>query len=273
MRSSLCPSGFRLVSVTSRRGLALVSILAALAVLPSGAGAAARGHRLKAFASCSNFVHYARRHAVNGLATRGEPIPVDLPVTRGPMPPGTVVPETAPSSPAAGGGAGQDFSTTNVQESGVDEPDQVKTDGKTIFAAENGRLYAVDARSDSPKLLDSIDLNGFGQELLLSGDKLLVLSGSPIIYTALPPVRGVPQQGARAALAPYVPSQQSTLSLVDVSDPSNLKIEKTMSVDGGYLTARMTGQTARVIFSATPRVMPLLERAVPAALHPRIAST
>ena len=39
---------------------------------------------------------------------------------------------------------GVDYSGTNVQEEGVDEPDLVKTDGKTLFALANGNLDAVD---------------------------------------------------------------------------------------------------------------------------------
>jgi uncharacterized secreted protein with C-terminal beta-propeller domain len=133
-----CTSGFTLATVKVRTWLILVALVASLAAIPAPAGAARAKHRLKAFGSCSRFVHYARRHALNELKTRGVPMGVPLPV-RAPAPnngPVTVQGESAPAS----GGAGQDFSTTNVQEAGVDEPDEVKTDGKTIFAAENGRL-------------------------------------------------------------------------------------------------------------------------------------
>ena len=168
--------------------------------------------------------------------------------------------ESAPSAPAAG----QDFSGTNVQEAGVDEPDQVKTDGKRIFVAENGRLYALDARSDPPKLLGSIPLEGYGQELLLAGDRLLVMSGAPIAY---------PIGLVRAALVPQIAPQASTITLVDVSDASSMKVLKTMSVGGGYLSARLTGHTARVIFSATPQVLPVLQSAGTGAQRPKIART
>ena len=260
------------------RGLLLIcALVASLAALPAPAGAAASKHRLRAFAACSNFVHYARRHAPRELVTRGVPIPFDMPVTRAPAPQndnGVVMPESAPTS---GGGAGQDFSTTNVQEAGVDEPDQVKTDGKRMFVAENGQLYALDVRSDPPKLLGTLQLNGYGDQLLLDGDQLLVLGGSPIYYGRggpLPPetVRGgAPAPAAQAALVPINLQQQSTLMLVDVSDPKAMKVEKSMSVDGGYLTARMTGDTARVIFSATPRLLPVLQTAAAPAQRPKIA--
>jgi len=72
---------------------------------------------------------------------------------------------------------GVDYSGTNVQEEGVDEPDIVKTDGNTLFAVANGRLNAVDVSDPTPRLLDTLALNpAMGHELLLHGDRLLVLS-------------------------------------------------------------------------------------------------
>ena len=42
------------------------------------------------------------------------------------------------------GGSVPDFSGTNVQELGVDEPDIVKTDGRRIFAVTDRTLRVVD---------------------------------------------------------------------------------------------------------------------------------
>jgi uncharacterized secreted protein with C-terminal beta-propeller domain len=275
MSTSSWLTGFTLASVRARTWLTIASLATALAVLPAGAGAAPRKHRLHAFASCSSFVHYARRHARSELVTRGVPGPVPLPV-RAPQPQnGTSAPqaEGAPSTPVAG----QDFSGTNVQEAGVDEPDEVKTDGKRIFVAQNGRLYAIDARTSPPKLLGSIPLDGYNQELLLSGDRLLVLSGDPIAYpidVSVPPAIGVaPTLQAQASVLPRMPAQSSTVTLVDVSDPTAMKVLKTMSVNGGYLDARLTGHTARVVFSATPRILPVLQSAAAGSRRSRIART
>ena len=73
---------------------------------------------------------------------------------------------------------GVDYSGTNVQEQGVDEPDIVKTNGKTLFALANGQLNAVDvtrraSRASSTRC--TLD-GGWSHELLLYGDRLLVLS-------------------------------------------------------------------------------------------------
>ena len=95
---------------------------------------------------------------------------------------------------------GVDFSGTNVQEEGVDEPDIVKTDGNTLFALANGKLNAVDVSSAKPRLLDTLTLDpGQSHELLLHGDRLLVLSRGG--YWAEP----MPAMASR--MMPYAPAQ------------------------------------------------------------------
>ena len=86
---------------------------------------------------------------------------------------------------------GVDFSGTNVQEEGVDEPDLVKTNGETLFAVANGLLNAVDVGGDAPRLLDTLKLDsGWSHELLLHGDRLLVLSRGGYWAEPLPGDRG-----------------------------------------------------------------------------------
>jgi uncharacterized secreted protein with C-terminal beta-propeller domain len=237
--------------VAPRRALALVALTAgALAGLTPAADAKRRAD-LKEFPSCGGFVHYARGHALRELRTMGSPgvMPIGMPIrTDGQAPPQAKL-------PASGGGSAPDYSGTNVQEAGVDEPDIVKTDGKTIFTIENGRLIAVDARSDTPVILGSLVLDSFGGELLLDGNRLLVLSSSGYSTTFSDVV--APSPAARkAAPAYYVPA--STLTEIDVSDPAAMKVVKTMSVDGSYVSARLNGHTARVVFSAIPQAIPML---------------
>ena len=69
---------------------------------------------------------------------------------------------TAPPSPSASGAkeAAPTYSTTNVQEEGVDEPDVVKTDGVTIFTVVGQTLYAVAASGPgAPRIVGSLALS------------------------------------------------------------------------------------------------------------------
>ncbi len=137
---------------------------------------------------------------------------------------------------------GVDFSGTNVQEEGVDEPDLVKTNGKTLFAVANGKLRAVDVAGLRPRLLDSLPLGAsLSHELLLHGDRLLVLSRGGYWIEPLPAMA--------ARMAPYQPAN-SVLSEVDVSDPAKLRLVRTLTLDGSYVAARLVGSVARIVAAA-----------------------
>ena len=230
-----------------------VAILAA-----SSAGAASRSPesravRLRSFGTCAQFLAYARSHAKglvgpNGL--RGYPGPLTA-----------VPPEAAAPVQADGGVPGVDFSTTNVQEAGVDEPDIVKTDGSAIFSLAQGRIWAIDVSGSKPRLSGSLQLDqGWNAQLLLYGKHLLVLSGG-----GGPPI--VPR-GAGSILP--IRGAGTVLTEIDVSDPSSMRVVRTMSVDGGYLSARLVGSTARVVITSTP-YLPLVYQGQKGAETPAAA--
>ena len=147
---------------------------------------------------------------------------------------------------------GVDFSGTNVQEEGVDEPDLVKTDGNTLFAVANGKLNAVDVRDPKPRLLDSLALDaGTNHELLLHGDRLMVLSRGGYWIEPLPAIA--------ARMAPFQPAQ-SALSEIDVSDPKRLRPVRTLTLDGSYVAARLVGGSVRIVTSAqVPSKLPFVQ--------------
>ncbi len=42
------------------------------------------------------------------------------------------------------------------------------------------------------------------------------------------------------------------LSEIDVSDPAAMSVVRTLRVEGGYVSARLAGETARVVVSSFP---------------------
>ncbi len=230
-----------------------VAILAASSASAAPRSAEARAVRLRSFGTCSQFLGYARSHAKglvgpNGL--RGYPGPLTA-----------VPPEAAAPVQADSGVPGVDFSTTNVQETGVDEPDIVKTDGSTIFSLAQGKVWAVDVSGSKPRLAGSLQLDqGWNAQLLLYGKHLLVLSGGggpPILL-----------RGAESLLPIRVAG--TMLTDVDVSDPSSMHVVRTMSVEGAYLSARLVGSTARVVITSTP-YLPLVYQGQKGAETPAAA--
>ncbi|HZO98558.1 MAG TPA: beta-propeller domain-containing protein [Gaiellaceae bacterium] len=221
----------------TRLRILLPLALAALAV--AAPASAARSGRLVAFRSCPDLLGYAKAQAGRfvGPYGLGAPLAVDKLAVPG------AARATAPAASAdSAPQEGVDYSGTNVQETGVDEPDLVKTNGNTLFAAAAGQLQSVDVTGKTPKLLDTLKLDdGWSHELLLSGTHLLVLSRGG--YWAEP----LPATAAR--MLPIRPSS-STLTEVDVSDPSDLRVVKTLTLDGAYVDARMIGTTVRVVSSS-----------------------
>jgi uncharacterized secreted protein with C-terminal beta-propeller domain len=241
------------------RRLLLLAALVALSIAAAtlggttahSAGAAAKP-RLTSFGSCGQLLGYARAQTARFVGPYGLGAAV-----------ATGMPELAAPAATTAKRAeqGVDFSGTNVQEEGVDEPDIVKTDGKTLFAVAGGRLNAVDVDGPRPRLLDSLALErDLGHELLLQGDRLLVLSRGGYWIEPLP--------GIAARIAPYQP-QKSVLAEVDVSDPARLRLVRTLELDGSYVAARLVGSSARIVTaSQIPAALPFTQPkdATPAAM-------
>ena len=202
---------------------------------------AAKRLRLESFGSCTGLIRYGRRYAQRGPGA-GPPVlfaedlsPQPPPLLRGPDGgPVPVAPLALEAEDATGGGDAGD-SRTNVQEAGVDEPDIVKSANGRIFAVAGERLHAVD--STGPSMLDSLDLEGRSHQLLLSNDRLLVISQAPPI--------------GHDERAPEV----TVLTEVDVSDPAAMKVLRTERIRGVHVSSRLTGHTARVVVWSRPRAV------------------
>jgi len=156
--------------------------------------------------------------------------------------------EEAALAPAAGDAAvGAGPTGTNVQEEGVDEPDLVKTDGRRAVAVANGRLQVVDLGAGEPRISASVDLPDGAGELLLDGDRVLVLSRGAGEVIPL---------GLTARSVPAWPSTSSTLTLVDIGDPGAPTVVGTVQLDGDYRSARLADGTARIVIDTAPTGLP-----------------
>ena len=222
-----------------KKDAAILAVVAATSVAllaASGSGAAAPdaaakgGARLQAFGSCSDLLAYAKQHA--------------LPLV-GPWGFGGLGGPPAMAGPAAGGRRGgrrpreSDYSTTNVQEEGVDEPDLVKSNGSTLFVVRADRLFAVDVRARKPRLAGSLQLPRVEATSCFS-----TATGCSSSRAAAH-TRSTPVCRDRRRSGPTCP--QSTLIEVDVSDPGAMRIVRSLELDAEYLSARLVGSVARVV--------------------------
>ncbi len=137
---------------------------------------------------------------------------------------------------AGGGEEGVDFSGTNVQEAGVDEPDQVKTDGEFLYLVRGSRLLIYAAADLS--LQSETALGLYGAQLLLDGDRLAVIGTR---WGALP--------GAQPADVPerFARTNKAQIAVYDVSDRAAPQQQRLTVVEGEIITARLVEGTARVV--------------------------
>ena len=205
---------------------------------------------LKAFKSCDALRKHYRRHR-NALGFRG-----------GHLPP--MAAEDFAGAPGTGGGAQGAApqqaapSSTNVQEAGVDEPDLVKAHGDTIFALDDGRLFAVDVSGEAPVIAGSLKLPGgedslfYGEgQLLIHGDRALVIAPSTSSYSG------------------YGFGTATRITEVAIGDPANMEVRRTSLAEGSFVSARLTGETARLVIS-TPPPLRVAAKGKGRALVPRV---
>ncbi len=153
--------------------------------------------------------------------------------------------------PAAAGGptdtsqSALPHSSTNTQVANVDEPDTVKTDGRIMVSLDGQQLHIVDVRS--PKLRSTLALPHPGSEMLLAGDRVVVLSGGSSGGISFP--RG-------AQLRPFYYSSATTTSttatIVDISNPDSPHVVRSWTFDAGEVSARVVGGTIRLVLSSPP---------------------
>ena len=81
----------------------------------------------------------------------------------------------------------------------------------------------------------------------MAGDRLLAI-GSSYGY-AVPVAEG--DVGVATDVA-YPGQPRTVLAEVDISDPAAMTISRTMTIDGSFVSARLTGSTARLVSSSYP---------------------
>lgn len=136
----------------------------------------------------------------------------------------------------------REYSTTNVQVTGVDEADIVKTDGEYIYyAGDSKKIKIIDANEQelvSEIQLYNEDEEGGSQQIYINDDKLVVISSKYVTTTVTCGIEDV------------ITSNQAFSTDIyeyNVSDKNNIVQEKSVSLAGDYLNSRMIGDIVYVI--------------------------
>ncbi|HSM43753.1 MAG TPA: beta-propeller domain-containing protein, partial [Acidimicrobiia bacterium] len=202
------------------------------------------GGALVQFDACEAFLDYVISHAVDLVGPYG--------IDGGAMIWGSgeafvdsATTTAAAERPArdADGGDSSNFSETNVQVEGVDEPDIVKTDGKRIVVMAEGDLILVDVTGDEPVEDGRLSVGGLSvQSLFLEGDRVLLFGsawgGGPWPVAELDAV--------------IAPGGTPTLHIIEVDIGDDPEIVRTMTIDGSLISGRMVDDTVRLVLTSGP---------------------
>ena len=189
--------------------------------------------------------------------TRGGP--VGEPGTAGPA-----APAGAPEAAAADTDGSDGFSTTTIQEAGVDESDVVKNDGTHLFILDDSEVRIIQAQpAETIQQVSSIPIEGFGTALFLRDNMLIALSQTfgffgipeplpiPIPFeedVSAPPVQSelAPPPKASTLFAPSG-EQKTIITVADVSNRFSPQIQRTITLDGSLFDSRLVDGTLHMV--------------------------
>lgn len=129
--------------------------------------------------------------------------------------------------PTSNSGGEKEYSTTNVQEKGVDEGDIVKTDGEYAYVVSEDKKKVCIIDVDPPgssKIVKELSFDGSVKELYLMSDKLIVLGSGGTV-------------------------SGNWISIYKITDRTNPELYRSESVIGSFQSSRMIGEWYYIITS------------------------
>jgi len=141
-------------------------------------------------------------------------------------------------------GTSVDFSETNIQVDGVDEPDVVKTDGTYIYLVSGSKVYIIKAwPAEEAKVVSNISVNFTISNIFINGDRLIIFGNSYdyYIYDS--------EEYIQDCLLPnpWFSSSNTYIKVYDVKNREQPELKRDIVVGGDYFNARMIGNYVYVI--------------------------
>jgi len=214
--------------------IAVVVALIAL-MLPSGTNTTTPNtddtFSIKKFSSMSELEEYLEENIQNQeyYGTRSDSLEIAPEVSVG----------ASTGASADSSSKASDYSETNIQVQGVDEPDIVKNDGKYIYVSSGNKIIIVDAYpAENMEIISEIEITN-PRDIFVNQDKLIIFSTE------------------------YKSESKSMIFIYDITDKTNPQLEKEIAVDGDYVNARMIGNNIYLIANqyirTTNPILPMFE--------------
>lgn len=129
---------------------------------------------------------------------------------------------------------GTEYSGTNIQVTGVDEADNVKTDGQYIYVLAGNKVSILRAYPPTEaQLLSKITFDDMTPIGIFVNNNTLAVLGSNYTTSEGP---------IYLSKMSYIGGTMTYLKMYDISDKLNPQPVKTVTTSGGYLSSRMIGE-------------------------------
>ncbi len=161
-----------------------------------------------------------------------------------------IMPVMATASPSAVADTAKSVSSTNTQETNVDEADRIKTDGTYLYTTAtdqpNVRIFKTNGASNTlvKDLPVGNDTNTRLSGLYLDGAKLVALAEEQQIYSIW----------SRWFIPSFWQNQQSQMYLLNVANPETPTQTAKLTVDGQVISSRRIGSTLYVATRHSPNL-------------------
>ena len=137
-----------------------------------------------------------------------------------------------PEAGSSGENSPSDYSTTNVQEANVDEPDMVKTDGNYVYVLENGTLSIVKSwPAEQAEVVGQVDIGVHSEKMFLFEDRIALYSSD---WTM--------DEGGYGRT-------QTIVQLIDITNRSEPSVISKKALDGDFISARMIDSDVYTVLS------------------------
>ena len=136
-------------------------------------------------------------------------------------------------------------SSTNTQIAGVDEADLVEIAGDTLYSLAHGRLSIVRGFAEvTPELVSQVSVTENGQTagMYLFGDRLTIVSRD-----AQPTIASRTSRGLPSIFPPVFSQSQTTVTVLNVSDPTAVSVVTRTTIDGALISSRMVDGQLRLV--------------------------
>ncbi|WP_394583998.1 beta-propeller domain-containing protein [Cytobacillus firmus] len=178
------------------------------------------------------------------------------------------VSEESSSAKSSEDSAGTDFSGTNVQVTGIDEADLIKTDGTHIYKISENKVQIIKAvPADKMELESQLTFSGgfSPYQLFIEGSQLIILGHS---------YKDVPEHIEEASVEKKIaPAFQSVKTIVyNIENKQKPKKIREADIEGSLLSSRLMDGKVYLITSYHPEYW-ILERNENADMRPRYYDT